>query len=93
MPRTDRKIVGAALLVVFVPIYALVAMAIGAALPGTSILVQTLYFAVAGLIWIVPAGVIIYGCRARPGRLSALGRRALRRCLARRRRLLAVARP
>ncbi len=60
MPRTYRKLVGAVLLVVFVPLYALVAMTIGAAkLPGTSTLVQTLYFAVAGLIWVVPAGIII----------------------------------
>ena len=48
------------LLVVFVPFYALIAMTIGAAkLPGTSLLVQTLYYAVAGLIWVVPAGLII----------------------------------
>jgi hypothetical protein len=48
------------LLVVFVPFYALIAMTIGAAkLPATSLLVQTLYYAVAGLIWVVPAGLII----------------------------------
>ena len=48
------------LLVVFVPFYALIAMTVGAAkLPGTSLLVQTLYYAVAGLIWVVPAGFII----------------------------------
>lgn len=60
LPRTIRKLIGAVLLVLFVPAYALVAMTIGAArLPGTSILVQTLYFAVAGLIWVIPAGLII----------------------------------
>ena len=60
MPRTLRKLLGAALLILFVPFYALVAMTIGAAkLPGTSILVQTLYFAIAGLIWVIPAGMII----------------------------------
>ncbi len=48
------------LLVVFVPLYALIAMTVGAAkLPGTSLLVQTLYYAVAGLIWVIPAGFII----------------------------------
>ena len=48
------------LLVVLVPFYALIAMTVGAAkLPGTSLLVQTLYYAVAGLIWILPAGLII----------------------------------
>ena len=60
LPRTVRKLIGAVLLLVFVPFYALVAMTIGAArLPGTSTLVQTAYFAVAGLIWVVPAGLII----------------------------------
>ncbi len=60
MPRTIRKLIGAVLLIVFVPFYALVAMTIAAArLPGTSILVQTLYFAVAGLLWVIPAGLLI----------------------------------
>jgi hypothetical protein len=60
LPRTLRKLIGAALLVIFVPAYALVAMTIGAArLPGTSTLVQTVYFAIAGLIWVIPAGLLI----------------------------------
>ncbi len=42
------------------PFYALVAMTIGAArLPGTSLWVQTAFYAVAGLIWVIPAGFII----------------------------------
>jgi hypothetical protein len=60
LPRTLRKLIGAAILVIFVPAYALVAMTIGAArLPETSTLVQTVYFAIAGLIWVIPAGLII----------------------------------
>jgi hypothetical protein len=60
LPVKVRKFIGAVLLVVFVLFYALVAMTVGAArLPGTSILVQTLYYAVAGLIWVIPAGFII----------------------------------
>lgn len=60
LPRTVRKLIGAVLLLAFVPFYALVAMTIGAArLPGTSTLLQTAYFAVAGLIWVIPAGFII----------------------------------
>ncbi len=48
------------LLVVFVMFYALVAMTVGAAkLPGTSLWVQTAYYAFAGLIWVIPAGFII----------------------------------
>lgn len=60
LPRSVRKLIGAVLLLAFVPFYALVAMTIGAArLPGTSVWVQTAYFAVAGLLWVVPAGFII----------------------------------
>ena len=60
LPRTIRKLIGAVVLVVFVMVYALVAMTIGAAkLPGASVWVQTAYFAIAGLIWVIPAGLII----------------------------------
>ena len=48
------------MLVAFVCIYALTAMTIAAAkLPGTSRLTQLVYFIVAGLIWVVPAGALI----------------------------------
>ena len=48
------------MLVVFVPAYALFAMSVAShRLAGTSILVQTIFFAIAGLIWVVPAGAII----------------------------------
>ena len=60
LPRTVRKLIGAVLLLVFVTFYALVAMTVAAArLPGTSVWVQTAYFAIAGLIWVIPAGLII----------------------------------
>jgi hypothetical protein len=55
-----RKLIGSVILVVFVCIYALVAMVIGAAkLPGTSAATQWIYFAVAGLAWVIPAGLLI----------------------------------
>jgi len=55
-----RKLIGAAALTVFVPFYALVAMTIaGARLPNTSILTQTVFYAVGGLLWVIPAGLII----------------------------------
>jgi hypothetical protein len=45
---------------VFVPLYALTAMTVAAAsLPGTTGLTQTLYYAVAGLAWVIPAGLLI----------------------------------
>lgn len=60
MPQRVRKLVGTVLLVVFVALYALTAMTIAAAkLPGTSGWVQLGFFVVAGLIWILPAGLLI----------------------------------
>ena len=60
VPRKLRKFLGAVLLVVFVPFYALTAMTVAAArLPGTTTLAQTIFYAVAGLIWVIPAGLII----------------------------------
>ena len=48
------------LLVLFVPFYALTAMTLAAAqLPGTSNATQMAYYAVAGLLWVIPAGLII----------------------------------
>ena len=56
MPQRIRKLVGAVVLVVFVSVYALAAMTIAAAkLPGTSGLVQLVFFVVAGLAWVLPA--------------------------------------
>jgi hypothetical protein len=55
-----RKLIGTAILAVFVPFYALTAMSIaGARLPGSSGLTQTIFYAIAGLLWVLPAGVVI----------------------------------
>jgi hypothetical protein len=55
-----RKLVGTAALAIFVPVYALIATSVaGARLPGTSGLTQTLFYAVAGLLWVIPAGLIV----------------------------------
>lgn len=60
MPQRLRKLIGAIALVAFVTVYALIAMTIAAAkLPGTSIATQTIFFVVAGLIWVIPAGLLI----------------------------------
>jgi hypothetical protein len=67
MRQRTRKLIGTAFLVVFVPCYALVAMTIAAArLPGTSGLTQTLFFAIGGLIWVIPAGAVIYWMQRTP---------------------------
>jgi hypothetical protein len=42
-------------------------MTIAAArLPGTSGLTQTLFFAIGGLIWVIPAGAVIYWMQRPP---------------------------
>ena len=61
MPDTLRKLTGTLALIVLVVVYSLTAMTIAAAkLPGTSGLVQLIYYAVAGLLWVPPAGLIIW---------------------------------
>ncbi len=56
-----RKLAGTLALIVLVVVYSLTAMTIAAAkLPGTSTLVQFAYYAFAGLLWVLPAGLIIW---------------------------------
>ncbi|MEX0852019.1 MAG: DUF2842 domain-containing protein [Bauldia sp.] len=58
-PR-NRKLIGTALLVVLVPIYALFISAVAELLPSdASILARTLFFAVTGLLWVLPAGALL----------------------------------
>lgn len=55
-----RKLIGAVVLLVFIPAWAVVTVTVAVArLPGTSILTHTLFFAVAGLLWVLPAGLVI----------------------------------
>lgn len=61
MVPSFRKFIGMIALVVFVIVYALVAMFIGdRTLQQSSTLVRMTYFAIAGLIWVIPAGAIIW---------------------------------
>jgi len=56
MPQRLRKLVGTVLLVVFISVYALMAMVVAAAkLPGASGWTQLAYFVAAGLLWVVPS--------------------------------------
>ena len=55
-----RKFVGTVALLVFFTLYVVVAAAIGSGrISEASGLIQFVYFLVAGLIWIIPAGVLI----------------------------------
>lgn len=59
-PRT-RKFVGTIVLLVFLSVYALLAMAVAISLEvnTTSKWIELAYYAVAGLLWVVPAAVVI----------------------------------
>lgn len=57
-PRV-KKLIGTLVLIVFLAVYALLAMAIGVRVPNSSPLGQWVYYVVAGLAWVVPAGAII----------------------------------
>jgi hypothetical protein len=57
-----RKLVGTVLLLVFISVYALVAMLVAVALQvNASRLVELAYYVVAGLLWVIPAGALIWG--------------------------------
>ncbi|MBZ8134558.1 DUF2842 domain-containing protein [Afifella sp. IM 167] len=61
MRQRTRKLLGTLIIVVWVVFYSLTAMTIAAAkLPGTSGLTQLVFFAVAGLVWVLPAMAVIW---------------------------------
>lgn len=56
-----RKFIGTILLLVFLTVYSLAAMMVAIALQvNASKFVEVLYYVVAGLIWVIPAGAIIW---------------------------------
>ena len=60
MTIRTRKFIGTLILVLFIVVYALIAMALGASqVVGGSQILQVVYFFVAGLAWIIPAGILI----------------------------------
>ena len=55
-----RKLVGTVVLLIFLVLYIWAAAAIGAGrITLAPIWAQTLYFLVAGLLWVLPAGLLI----------------------------------
>jgi hypothetical protein len=58
-PRT-KKLIATLAMIVWLPVYALIAMRVGVALlPGAGALLALLYYAVAGTAWIVPVGLML----------------------------------
>lgn len=60
MTIRTRKFVGAVLLLVFLAVYALAAMLVAVALQvNGSKMAEMVYYVVAGLLWVLPAGWLI----------------------------------
>jgi hypothetical protein len=60
MRARTRKLIGTMLLVALIPLYSLVVMALAAPLVGNaSTLVQSLFFLVTGIAWVLPAAALI----------------------------------
>jgi hypothetical protein len=58
-PRT-KKLIGAIVIVIWLPVYALLAMALAVrVLPHAHMAVQFLYYAVVGIAWILPIGFML----------------------------------
>ncbi|MBJ3776422.1 DUF2842 domain-containing protein [Acuticoccus mangrovi] len=55
-----KKLIGTLATVVFLIVYCLMVMVLAVKLlPGTSGVVQLLYYVVTGLIWVIPVGALI----------------------------------
>lgn len=70
-PHT-KKLIGTVVILLWVPVYALVAMRVGiSVLPEASPWVELLYYAIAGTAWIIPIGLMLpwmsRGPRAKDG--------------------------
>jgi len=63
-----KKLIGAVVIVAWIPLYALVAMAVGIhVLPHGNWVAQLAYYALAGTLWIVPIGLLLPWMHREPG--------------------------
>jgi hypothetical protein len=61
MTMRTRKLIGTILLFVLIAVYSLLAMIVAVALEvnTSNKFIELIYYAVAGLLWVLPAGLII----------------------------------
>ncbi len=58
-PRT-KKLIGTIVMLIWLPVYALIAMGVGVrVLPHAAWYVALLYYALAGTLWIIPVGLML----------------------------------
>jgi hypothetical protein len=64
-----KKLIGVVLILIWLVVYAFIAMNIGiAVLPNAHWLVELLYYAVVGLAWIIPIGLLLPWMHREPNR-------------------------
>jgi len=69
LPVRTKKLIGALVILLWLPVYALLAMAAGLrVLPHANGLERFLYYAVAGIAWIVPIGLMLPWMSREPAR-------------------------
>lgn len=57
---STKKLIGTIVILIWVPIYALLAMRVAiSVLPDANPLVELIYYAIAGTAWIVPIGLML----------------------------------
>jgi hypothetical protein len=72
-PRT-KKLIGTIVLLVWLPLYALVAMRVGlAVLPEAGSFLTLVYYAPAGTVWILPVGLMLPWMHREPRRRRTSG--------------------
>lgn len=61
MSQRTRKLIGTVLLIVLITIYSLLALGVAGILEvrGVNAFVEFAYYVIAGLLWVLPAGLII----------------------------------
>jgi hypothetical protein len=64
-----KKLIGTIAILIWLPVYALIAMRIGVAvLPGANAFVTFLYYAIVGTAWIIPPGLLLPWMHREPKR-------------------------
>lgn len=61
MTQRTRKLIGTVLLIVLITVYSLLALGVAGILQirGVNVFVEFAYYVIAGLLWVLPAGLLI----------------------------------
>ena len=60
MKKRSKKLIGSIIIILYLIIYALIAMKIGTEiLNQSSAILQTVYYGISGIVWIIPVMIIM----------------------------------